>query len=86
MEKKYKFVDADANDQVAFKKEMDEVLNKLSLGLSLAIIKKEVSTKMENGTIETYFVDQPTLIIQKRIEEVEAEIVSPVQQDDLAKN
>lgn len=65
---KYKLEDASNEELEVFKKEMDELLAKLSLNLSLVINKKGISIKLENGTVENIFIDQPTLVIQKKVE------------------
>lgn len=75
MEKKYKLVDASVEDQKAFRDGLNEVLNKLGLAITQVINKKPVTSKLENGTTETFYVDYPILLIQKKIEEVEAEVI-----------
>lgn len=75
MEKKYKFSDASLEELQSFKEGMDKLLAELSLGISLVINKKEVVTKLENGSTDRFFVDQPSLMIQKKVEKVETEIV-----------
>lgn len=68
MENKQKFElsDATPEDQKAFSEGMEELLNKLSLGISLVINKKNVSIKGEDGKVENGFIDQAVLIIQKK--------------------
>ncbi len=72
-EKKYKSVDASKEDQEAFGKGLSELLEKLSLTLNLSIIKKGISIKLDNGALESGFMDSPTLMLQKKIEISEVE-------------
>lgn len=85
MDKQYKLEDASQEEMQKFKDGMDELLNKLSLNLSLIINKKALSMKMEDGKVDNVFIDQPTLLIQKKVEIAESEIVNPTQKDDITK-
>lgn len=85
MEKKYRYEDASVEDQKAFKEGVDKLLNELSLAMDIGITKTRVSSKQEDGQVSVGFVDVPVLILNKKIEEVEAEVVSPIQQDELNK-
>lgn len=77
--KKFRLEDCSKEEMQEFKEGMDELLNKLSLKLSLVINKKGMQIKLDNGKVETAFIDQPTLLVQKKIEEVEAEVVTPIE-------
>jgi len=79
----YNLVDASAEDNLAFKQGLEELLSKLSLHLSLIINKKAIGIKLEDGTSENGFIDQPSLLLQKKVEK---EILSPIQNDTLEKN
>lgn len=73
---KFRLEDADKETQEAFAQGFKELLDKLSVVATLAIVKKGMNFKMENGKDEVGFFDQPTLLLQKKIEEVTPEIVS----------
>ena len=76
MDKKYRIEEASADDQKAFNDGLNKLLAELSLTATLAIVKKGIAVKNEKGETENVFGDQPTLILQKRIEEVVAEKTS----------
>lgn len=63
---KFELADASAEDTKAFTEGIDALLAKLSLGISLVINKKGISVKNDDGKVENVFVDQPTLLIQKK--------------------
>lgn len=83
--KKYTYSDPTAEEVAEFKKTVDECLKKLSLALSLEVIKIPVSNTLSNGQVITGFMDMAQMKLQKQTEQIEAEIVSPIQTDDLAK-
>jgi hypothetical protein len=76
-----KLIDATPEDLKIFKEKMDAVLSELSLGLNLSINKQPVGIKLEDGTIQNGFIDQPTMLIQKKVEVAE-EIKSPYDETD----
>jgi len=80
-EKKFQLSDASPEDVTAFQKGMDELLEKLSLAVTLVINKRGVSIKLENGEIVNSFVDQPTLLVQKKTE-VEVLKTEPIPSTD----
>lgn len=85
-EKKYIFSDPSPEEVSEFKKTLDESANKLSLNVNLEVIKVPVLNKLENGQVMVGFMDVAQMKLQKKIEIVETEIVSPLQTNDLAKN
>lgn len=68
MEQKFKLIDASNEELATFKKEMDKLLVKLSLNLNLVINKKPIAITLDDGRVENVFIDQPVLLIQKKIE------------------
>ena len=74
--KKYVFSDADANDQKAFSEGLEKLLTELSLGINLVINKIPVTLKSESGNPVNGFMDSPSIVLQKKIEQVEAEKTS----------
>jgi len=83
-DEKYVLSEASPEDMGEFKKGMDDLLNRLSLVCTLNINKKGVSIKLENGEKINSFVDEPTLLIQKKTKQVEDEnsIESPYNEED----
>lgn len=73
MDKKYKLKDPTPEEQEEFRKGLEELLAKLSLTLTLGINKKGLGIKLENGKMEYGFIDEPSMMIQKKIEIVEVE-------------
>jgi hypothetical protein len=73
MDKKYDLKDSSIEDQKAFKQGLEELLTKLSLNLSVNIIKVPISIKLEDGTIKNVFADEPTILLQKKVEIAEPE-------------
>jgi hypothetical protein len=65
---KTNLVEATQSDQDAFKKGLEELLNKLSLKLTLNIVKSAVGVKLEDGSVKNVFADGPTIILQKKVE------------------
>jgi hypothetical protein len=68
MQNSYKLVDASAEDLAAFKEGVDKLLEELSLNLSLTINKQPLTVKLEDGSSQMAFADQPSMVVQKRIE------------------
>lgn len=64
---KFNLTDCSQEDQLAFKQGLEELLNKLSLNLSVNIIKSAVGIKLEDGTIKNVFADEPTFLLQKKV-------------------
>jgi hypothetical protein len=83
MENKFKLSDPSVEEVDEFKKKVEEVLKKLSLVLNLEVVKVPVSNKLENGQVNVGFMDIAQMKLQKRVEQVEAEIVSPIQVEDI---
>jgi len=87
MEKKYKYEDASQADNDKFASAFAELLKQFpDLSVTTNIVSKSINIKMDDGKMETVYYQSPTLLIQKKIEIAEAEVVSPIQSDDLAKN
>ena len=73
MDKKFELKEALIEDQQAFKQGLDELLTKLSLVFNVNIIKVPVGIKMEDGSVKNVFADEPTIILQKKVEVIEPE-------------
>jgi hypothetical protein len=73
MDKKFELKEALPEDQIAFKQGLEELLTKLTLVFNVNIIKVPVGIKMEDGSIKNVFADEPTIILQKKVEVVEPE-------------
>lgn len=93
MEKKYKLVDASPEENQKFADAFSALLKSFpDLNVITNIVKKSINVKMDNGQTEIVFFDSPTLLIQKKVEVLETEVVkeeaviSPIQSDDLAKS
>ena len=68
---KINLVEATNEDQQAFKQGLEELLTKLSLTFNVNIIKVPVGIKMEDGSVKNVFADEPTIILQKKVEVAE---------------
>lgn len=85
--KKFTLVDSTPEDQKAFAEGIEELLTRHSLSLSLIINKKAIAINGEGDKPESAFVDQPMLVLNKKVfsEETpiikEAEIVSPLSEE-----
>ena len=79
-----KLTDASQEESKKFSEGLTKLLNELSLALSLTINKIPVTIKLENGQVKNVFTDEPSLIIQHKmeVELVEKEIVSPYNKDE----
>lgn len=76
MDKKIKLVDASPEENQKFAEAFATLLKTFpDLSVTTNIVKKSMQIKMDNGNTETVFFDSPTLLIQKKIEEVVAEKV-----------
>lgn len=76
MEKKYKMVDASPEENQKFAEAFSALLKTFpDLSVTTNIVKKSVTIKLDDGKQETVFFDFPTLLIQKKVEIVEAEVV-----------
>lgn len=85
MEKKFKLVDASLEENQKFAEAFSALLKTFpELSVTTNVVKKMISMKMEDESIQNLYMDFPTLLIQKKIEEVDGEIISPIQKDDLS--
>jgi len=76
MDKNFKLVDASEVENKEFADAFKELLNKFPhLSVKCNIVKNCLVIKMDDGKMQEIFVDSPTLLIQKKIEEVTAEVV-----------
>lgn len=80
-----KLSDATIEEEQKFSEGLTKLLEELSLHLSLTINKVPVTIKLEDGSVKNVFSDEPALVIQHKVE-VELEVVSPIQKNDLEKN
>ncbi len=75
--KKFRLEDASAEDNKKFAEAFSALLKTFpNLQISTNIVKKPISIKMDDGKVENVFFDSPTLLIQKKVEIVEAEKVT----------
>jgi hypothetical protein len=63
----FKLVDSSVQDQIDFKKGVEELCDKLSLSFSIMINKVSLNVKNEDGTSKNVFVDEPMLLLQKKV-------------------
>ena len=70
---KTNLVDATQSDQNAFKKGLEELLTSLSLQLSLSIVTTPIGIKTLTGENKVAFANEPTIILQKKVEVAEPE-------------
>jgi len=64
---KFSLQETSVTDQQAFKKGVEEVCDKLSLTFSVMINKVSLNVKNEDGTSKNVFVDEPMLLLQKKV-------------------
>jgi hypothetical protein len=65
---KFSLQECSPTDQQAFKDGLKELLDKLSLNFTVNIIKVSVGIKLEDGTVKNVFADEPTILLQKKVE------------------
>ena len=63
-----KLTDCSTEDQTAFKTGLEKLLNDLSLNLVVNIVKVPVGIKMEDGSVKNVFADEPSFLLQKKVE------------------
>lgn len=81
MDNKFTLSEASAEETEAFKEGLDELLTKFSLSLSLLINKKGIAIKTDDGKVESGFIDQPTLLIQKKTPTVEEPVIKDAENE-----
>ncbi len=80
-EKKFTLVAVTKEEQEAFDTDFKSLLEKHSVQFSVGIQKQQVGIKADDGQVVTCFVDQVTASIQKKVEEVTPEIISPLSEE-----
>ena len=68
MDKKFRVEDATTDDQKAFSEGLNKLLTELSLTFILVVNKLPLNVKNADGTSKNVFVDEPMLLLQKKIE------------------
>jgi hypothetical protein len=67
MDKKFVLKDATVEDQKAFGEGLNELCNKLGLTFNIGIVKQVLNVKGEDGKNKSVFVDEPTVLLQKKV-------------------
>jgi hypothetical protein len=83
-----KLEEATTEDQLAFKTGLEKLLKDLSLNLTVNIVKVPIGVKLEDGSVKNVFADEPSFLLQKKVEvpdtsEPEAPKITDVEETDM---
>lgn len=75
--KKFRLIDASDEENKKFAEAFSALLKTFpDLQITTNIVKKMITMKMEDGSMQQLFMDSPTLLIQKKVEIVEGAVES----------